>query len=213
MVSVVNRLSRPWRSNRASDGIPHPRNQALKTVFGIEGQISKQECELLFELASQVTSGCIVEIGSFRGRSTVALGLGSLSKGGVPVYAIDPHESFTGVLGHRFGPQDRTAFFQNILRAGVSEVVRLVNLPSAAAARTWDQPISLLWIDGDHRYEAVRQDVHGWEPFLVIGGMVAFDDSIKPELGPFQVIGELLRSGRFVRVRQVGPATVLQKRG
>src|SRR6266508_6690796 len=92
----------------------------------IEGMIGDQEAALLTRLASQVEEGCIVEVGSYRGMSTIALAKGAR----VPGYAIEPHEHFQGVLGGTFGPADRRAFFENLLRAGVVEQVRLVNLSS-----------------------------------------------------------------------------------
>lgn len=186
-------------------------SRRAKKALSVEGQISALQCEALFELAARVSSGCIVEIGSFRGRSAVALGLGSLANGRVPVYAIDPHESFTGALGATFGPQDRTAFFKNVLRTGVTEVVRLINLPAEAVSKGWEQPIALLWIDGDHRYEAVKNDFGCWEPFVVAGGMIAFDDSINRSIGPWRVIEEAVSSNRFRVVQRVGPMTVLEK--
>ena len=187
-------------------------SRPIKKALSVEGQISALQCEVLFELASQVSSGCIVEIGSFRGRSAVALGLGSLANGRAPVYAIDPHEPFTGILGATFGPQDRTAFFKNMLRTGVSEVVRLINLPAETVSKGWDKPIALLWIDGDHRYEAVKKDFECWEPFVVAGGMIAFDDSINRSIGPWRVIEEAVSSNRFRTVQQAGQMTVLEKR-
>lgn len=120
----------------------------------VEGQTSQQECRLLFDLAKDINEGCIVEIGSFRGRSTIALAKGILAGNGrVPLFAFDPHENFTGVLGGKFGPQDRKAFFENIIKADVAEVVHLVNLTSESVSPNWRQKIGLLWIDGDHTYE------------------------------------------------------------
>src|SRR5436309_8789565 len=155
----------------------------------IEGMIGDQEAALLTRLAGNVREGCIVEIGSWRGMSTIALAKGAR----VPVYAIEPHEDFVGVLGGVFGPADRRAFFENLLRAGVVEQVRLVNLSSEVVAPGWQLPVGLLWIDGDHRYEAVQRDFSCWEPHL--RGLVAFHDAIQPTLGSAQFVDELLANG------------------
>lgn len=204
MRSLLSRLA-----HRGRPAVPDP----LATILSVEGQIDPGECALLFDLASQVSSGCIVEIGSYRGRSTVALALGSLRHGKVPVYAIDPHEPFRGVLGGEFSPRDRTEFFKNILSAGVAEIVHLVNLRSEVAAKGWDQEVSLLWVDGDHRYEAVRRDVECWEPFVVKNGVIGLHDSSDPDFGPYRVAREMARSGRCEMIRQVGSTTVLRKLG
>jgi len=183
----------------------------MKKIFSVEGQISYSECSLLFNLASRISSGCIVEIGSYRGRSTVALASGSMTGSRVAVYAIEPHESFTGALGGVFGPQDRKEFFKNVLRTGVGEIVRLVNLPSKVVSKGWDKEIALLWIDGDHKYEAVRRDFDCWEPFVVKGGIIAFHDSKDPELGPSKVIDEAISSRKFKQICQIDETTVLEK--
>jgi predicted O-methyltransferase YrrM len=181
-------------------------------VAGLEGWLYDEEVELLYRLASGVSSGAIVEIGSYRGKSTVALALGSRDHHGVPVYAIDPHETFTGVMGFEFRPGDRTAFLRNILRCEVSEIVRLVNLPSRVAAGGWNQPVGLLWIDGDHRYESVKQDLECWQPHLAPGALVALHDSTDPNLGPRQATRETMEAGDFERVDLVGSTTVLRRR-
>jgi predicted O-methyltransferase YrrM len=170
----------------------------------LEGMIGDQEAALLTRLAAGVDTGCIVEVGSYRGMSTIALAQGAR----VAVYAIEPHEEFTGVLGGQFGPADRRAFFENLLQAGVVEKVRLVNLSSEVVAPGWTQPVGLLWIDGDHRYEAVRRDFECWEPHL--RGLVAFHDAIQKTLGPARLIEELLADG-FELVEHVQGTKVLRR--
>ena len=183
----------------------------LKKILSVEGSISPSECLLLFELASQVSSGCIVEIGSYRGRSTVALALGSLQNEKVPVYAIEPHETFKGILGGDFCPNDRAYFFKNILRTGVGQIVHLINLNSEVASKGWNKDITLLFIDGDHHWEAVKRDFHCWEPFVNKDGLILFHDSLDLNLGPSKVIADAVSSGRWELIRQVDSTTVLKK--
>ncbi|MBI4716909.1 MAG: class I SAM-dependent methyltransferase [Planctomycetes bacterium] len=184
----------------------------LKTVLTVEGQISAEECRLLYDLAA-AAPGAIVEIGSYRGRSTVALALGSRAGNGAAVFAIEPHEPFTGVLGGRFGPDDRVAFFENLLRCRVVDLVHLVGLPSQAAVRAWDRPIGLLWIDGDHSLEAVRGDFSLWGAHVIPGGLIALHDATQPDGGPARVIAEALAGGKFAKVREVDLTVVLRKTG
>ena len=37
---------------------------------------------------------------------------------GARVYAVEPHEPFVGPRGGQFGPEDRAAFFRNMVRTG-----------------------------------------------------------------------------------------------
>ena len=186
-------------------------SRELLAMYRAEGLTHPDECLLLRRLASEVTDGVILEVGSYRGRSTIALAIGSKRGAGAPVYAIEPHEPFEGVLGGTFGPRDRVAFFRNVLKARVVEIVRLVNLSSEAISSTWERPIALLWIDGDHRREAVERDLACWEPYLTSDSRVVFDDSDRPGVGPYEVVQDLVASGRYRRLEGVGKVTVLAR--
>lgn len=179
----------------------------LRTIMGVEGALTVEEARLLFDFALKATTGCIVEVGSYRGRSTVALALGSQRGKQLPVYAIEPHESFEGILGGYFGPQDRVAFFKNMLRTGCVETVRLLNTSSEVLAG-WTLPIGLLWIDGDHSYEGTKRDVDCWLKFVVPSGIIAFHDSLDENLGPFKIIKEVLSPDEYQKISQVGRTAV-----
>jgi predicted O-methyltransferase YrrM len=168
----------------------------LALVDATEGWLSLAEARALRSLARAVGAGrSIVEVGSYRGRSAVALALGARRGSGATVYAVDPHAPFLGARGGRFGPQDRAAFYANVSRAGVGEHVALVGLPSSVAARGWTRSdVGLLFLDGDHRYEAVRADFESWAPHLSEGAIVAFDDCDYPDIA--RLIGELESVGR-----------------
>lgn len=185
----------------------------LRPVKNIRGWLSAREAALLYREAAAVEQGCVVEIGSFRGRSTTALALGVRAGHKVPVYAIEPHEPFTGPLGGDFGPEDRGAFFRNMMRNKLYRHVRLVNLPSRVVAPRWEQPVALLWIDGDHEYEAVRSDFLLWLPHLVPGAAVIFDDAVKPELGPTRVAAEAVADHGLVEQERVGKVVLLRHPG
>lgn len=176
----------------------------LRAVRSVEGMICAEEADLLFQTAAAVTQGVIVEVGSFRGRSTVALALGARAGIQPTVYAIDPHEPFRGVLGGEFGPEDRAAFFRAMLDTGCYREVRLVNLSSAVVTPGWSLPVALLWIDGDHTYEGVRADLDGWAPHLTDDATVLFDDATDPQLGPYRLIAERIATGEFVEVGGAG---------
>ena len=138
-------------------------------VSSLKGGVTRAEAELLRRLASEVRRGCIVEIGSFRGLSALALAQGVRDGGNkidVQIYCIEPHRPFRGLYGGNFGPADRGAFFETMLRSGAFQEAALVNLTSEEVAPGWRLPVGLLFIDGDHRYEAVRRDLEMWEPHL-----------------------------------------------
>ena len=184
-------------------------------IASIPRGVAASQCAVLYELAQESTHG-VVEIGSYRGKSTVALALGSKAGHQVPVFAVDPHEDYEGLPGpngepgYQFGAEDRRQFFQNILNCDCWDCVRLVNLPSTQAAASWVRPIDVLFIDGNHRYEAVKADCDAWLPHLVSGGQVVFHDALS-HLPPYQVAQELIRDGHMEFVRQFEQVIILRK--
>jgi len=150
----------------------------------------------------------IVEIGSWQGKSTIALAFGAAKAHREKIYAIDPHaaQPEEGYL-----EDTRSAFVANIKQARVDGQVIPMVMTSKEAAREWRQPIRLLWIDGDHRYEAVKQDFELWEPFLVDGGLIALHDTIRKK-GPKKVLWEnVFRSCRFQDIAIIDNITVARK--
>lgn len=178
-------------------------NQILDLVMSIEGQITRDEARKLIELAQKVDEeAVIVEIGSYRGRSTVALALGARLGNGNRVYSIDPHEEFEGVCGGKFGPQDQAHLYRNITRADVGDLVSVISLPSTHAARAWSKcNVGLLWIDGDHRYEAVKADYEAWKRYLIPRSIVAFHDVNTP--GVRRLTTELVESGELRKLGRI----------
>ena len=184
----------------------------LAAVEETEGWLDAEGASLLYLLAKQIPGESdIVEVGSYRGRSAVALGLGARhgavegQREAARVFAVEPHEQWTGVLGGEFGPADRAAFYGAMLRTGCFEEVRLVNLPSAQVAPDWRRPVGLLWIDGDHQYDAVAQDVLLWSQHLQPGAAVVFNHAANPQLAPHQAVDDLLASGHFQPMPGLGP--------
>jgi len=171
-------------------------------IADIPGWLTDEEGEALYELARACTGkGVIVEIGSWEGKSTVCLGLGTKAGAAVPVYAVDPHANY------RFGD-----FKTNVERAGIADLVRPVASLSQSAAEEFHEPIELLFVDGSHEYELVLEDFEKWVPKVVDGGWVAFHDTTWTA-GPRKVVGSAVyRSRRFKNARfVVGSMTVARK--
>lgn len=181
----------------------------LEEIYALPGMLTYAEVDCLFKLGQfNQRNGVIVEIGSWKGKSTVALARGASKTHGEKIYAIDPHS----VLPEEGYLEDTKAeFLANIKQAGIeSRVVPLI-MTSADAARGWNKPIRLLWIDGDHRYESTKLDFTLWEPYLVEGGILAMHDTIRKK-GPKQVLWEnVFRSGRFQEIAIVDNITAVRK--
>ena len=194
--------------------LPPPSQDILDKIMSVEGGITAQEAQLLYTAAQTVKDGCIVEVGSCLGRSTAALALGTRAGYYVPVYAVDPHENFRGILGGNFSSARATAltFMQNMLRLEITDIVRMVNLSSEYITASWPDVVGLLWIDGDHRYKAVKRDLACWLPHLRPNATIIFHDATDPRIGPLHVIDELLATAQWERGNAVDKTVALHRR-
>lgn len=170
----------------------------------MRARISYREGALLYRTAKECTGkGVIVEIGSWKGASTIWLGKGSKAGSNLEVYAIDPHTE-----GNTF-----SEFTNNIKKANVSDIVVPIVKTSEEAEKDWNMPVEFLWIDGNHEYEYAKLDFDKWFPHLVVGGIIAFHDTIfYKNAGPKRVVTDnIYKSANFVNIRRVGRITYAQK--
>jgi Methyltransferase domain len=128
----------------------------LDDVYHMPGMLTPAEVDCLFQLGQfNQRPGVIVEIGSWKGKSTVALARGSAKNTHEKIYAIDPHSILPE---ERYFEDTKSEFLANVARAGVKDRIIPMIMTSQEAARDWNRPIRLLWIDGDHRYEPAKLD-------------------------------------------------------
>jgi len=124
--------------------------------------------------------GAIVEIGSGFGRSACFLAAGSRDAKRERVWCVDPHTG--GKLYLEQAGVDRIdsypTFLANVRRLGYDDYVHPLVMTSEEAAKWWESPIRLLFIDGWH--PDCRLDIELWFPFLVPGGVIVFDDYFHP---------------------------------
>lgn len=147
-------------------------------VRPVEGWLFDGEARLLFELARTANpNGVIVEIGSWKGKSTICMAKGAGAGSKCQIVAIDPH---IGSEEHQSETQRVWTFQQfqaNIEKAGVTgQITPLVKF-STDAAKDFSQPVSLLFIDGAHDYDSVKADFEAWYPKVISGGVIAFHDT------------------------------------
>jgi len=171
------------------------------------GFLGESEARFLGLLAACVPArGAIVEIGSFKGKSTVMLASVAAHYGLGPVIAIDPHTA-PAVTDAKIAPDTSTfeEFMNGLRMAHVEDAVEVRRAYSREAAKGWNRPIRLLWIDGDHTFEGTREDFELFSPYLSNGAIVAMHDALHAYEGPIRVFVErILRSDKF------GPAGFVQ---
>jgi MMP 1-O-methyltransferase len=140
----------------------------------IHGFVFPDEMYALACYAAQVQApNVICEIGSYQGLSTTILAL--FSPLDVLVYSVDIHDIGEGD-DYVFCGYDNQKWMEAILRYGLASKVRAVNLKSQAVGKIFDEPIGLLFEDGSHSTQSVRDDLSVWLPHMIPGGIVAFHD-------------------------------------
>jgi len=172
----------------------------------VDGYLFPQEAVFLYWLARLGPgTGSIVEIGSFRGRSTLCLAAGVRGLRETRILAVDPHVYRT-----------EKELRENLLHFDMAGVVDLVALPSVEAAREWRGRARIVFVDGNHEKASVEADVNAWLPFLEPGGFLLLHDStgLSSFPGPKEVAEAQLHAGPvFDAVGHLGAITWARRSG
>jgi hypothetical protein len=161
-----------------------------------------QYCQLL------PSPAFVVEIGTWKGHSTIAMACALQGTGG-HIMAIDP--IFTLLTKEEMNPEPRlwTSSFaevsQRIAQFKLEGYISLVPDFSENILARWDgRLIDLLHVDGNHTYEAVRRDCE-WMQWVKNGGYVTFDDwAVYSDIIPLAVKDYLSSHPEFVILHAEG---------
>lgn len=193
----------------------------------IKGFLAGDEAEALYRHALQASvMGPVLEVGSYCGRSTVFLGLACRINNST-VFALDHHrgseEHQPGEFFHdpelydeREGSFDTfREFRRNIDTVGLNDVVVPVVAGSAAAARHWQTPLAMVFIDGGHSLESALTDYRCWTAHLLRGGILAihdlFEDAYDGGQAPYAIYRMARASGLFEEVERVNTLGLLRR--
>jgi predicted O-methyltransferase YrrM len=178
----------------------------IRSYREIHGFLSPREAVALYQTARRVgPSGTIVEIGSWKGKSTYCLAKGLRSG---RVIAIDPFNCFGDQESAKIYDQTKgeapliEQFRRNMATRGV---LARVDAWQGTSGDFLERiagvgGIDLLFIDGDHSIEGCDFDFRHYSPHLKPGGYLMFHDfdKTRAELGPTWVIDQRVRpSGEY----------------
>ena len=194
----------------------------------VKGFMADEEAVRLHELAlAAAPRGPVLEIGSYCGLSAAVIGWACRQNNSV-LFSIDRH---TGSEEQQPGEQyfdpelyDKTSgrintlpfFLQTIETAGLTEHVIPMVCDSAVAGRMWHTPLSMVFIDGGHSFDAAYQDFLIWSPHVMTHGFLVFHDIFPdPAEGgqaPRQVYDIARKTGDYIELPMTRSLGVLQQK-
>ncbi|MCX2979902.1 class I SAM-dependent methyltransferase [Halieaceae bacterium IMCC14734] len=193
----------------------------------LKGFLADDEANALYEAAVGASSlGPVLEIGSYCGKSTICLGLACQPRGST-VFALDHHRgSEEHQLGEFFHDPELyneseqvfdtfTEFRRNISAAGLNDTVLPVVASSELAARHWNTPLGMVFIDGGHSLDAALTDYRCWAGHVLQNGILAihdvFPDAAKGGQAPYAIYRMALASGLFTEIERVNTLALLRR--
>jgi len=191
---------------------------AIRKYKEIDGWLSPNEALELYRLAALVPqNGIIVEIGSWKGKSTYCLAKGVRNG---KVFTIDPfdasaEEASAKLYEEKKGNTPLLNQFQDTMSTlGVIDKIIILHGYSSQYVNSF-QKIDLLFIDGDHSLGGCNYDYDNFSHYILRGGYIVFHD-YNPErndLGPTDVVNnKVMKSGRYAFLKQTDSLWIGQKK-
>lgn len=173
------------------------RDQIVAEAEKIDGWMSREELQVLADAAS--TRKIIIEVGSWMGRSTTALALATPGR----VYAVDhwqgsenERELMAKASSVPLGDPLYQKFCKNTEKLIASGKIVPVRCDSANAVPKLlellaGQKADMVFIDGEHTYEACRRDIKTFRPLIKPGGILYGHDYSEGFPGVMKAANEL----------------------
>ena len=193
-----------------------------------KGFLDPEEGRKLYNLAREVAGrGPCLEVGSYCGKSSLYLGAGCKTGGGI-LFSIDHHrgneeqqpgEAYCDpdLIDPRTGRINTFDVFRRTLgQAGLEDTVVPIVSHSRTVARHWATPLSLVFIDGGHTFEAAFIDYNAWAGHVMPGGYLlihdVFFDPAEGGQAPRHIYEQACRSGLFDDLGVLKTLAVLRRR-
>lgn len=193
----------------------------------IKGFMAPKEAKRLFEISLEASQyGPVIEIGSYCGKSAYVIGSACRQTRSI-LFSIDHHTgSEEQQPGQAYYDPDlydtnlsrvnTFPFFQDtLIKTDLEGIAIPVVTDSVSAGKMWETPISMLFIDGGHSFEAANNDYITWAPHLIKGGfLVMHDIFFNPEEGgqaPRKVYDAAVGSGNYIVHDMIKTLGVLER--
>ena len=159
-----------------------PTTASIERALLIEGWMSIPELSWLADQASR--HSLIVEVGSYHGRSTRALGDNTPGR----VIAVD---TWIGPLS--LASRDQIPSFEKIFRTNLADLLTCGKvIPCQPQSQVFENlHPDMVFIDGDHHYDQVKRDIIFWLEKLHPGSLLCGHDFSCLDVA--RAVGELIR--------------------
>lgn len=127
----------------------------------------------ILSLVEQHRPKVCVELGSWQGASAIPVAR-SIRRWGGTLTCVD---TWGGEIHEAQGrPWMLLSCVRNMTESGVNGSVRLIPATTRDAAAQWTDLIDYLYVDADHSYDGVAEDLRLWIPHVKRGGLIVGDD-------------------------------------
>lgn len=197
----------------------------LEVAERIPGWRPHDEAEALARVARRMPDDAvIVEIGVFLGSGAVVLAGARKIAGTGIVHCVDPFDAsgdeysvpiYREILRDIESSQFEV-FTRTIDSLELDDQVRVHRGTAENVGRTWDRPIDLLVLDGDHSPRGARSAFDVWEPWLRRGGTLVITNSVPRAFeldhdGNFLIASERVVEPSYQDIRVIGATTFAVK--
>lgn len=172
---------------------------STKEKFG--NNMTTNEAKALAE-AAEKCNGTILEIGAYKGFSTILL-----AKSSKPTAHIITIDTFNGCPIHGKSKSVLKEFKHNIQNSGISKKITAIIKPSANFYNP-KLELDMLFIDGCHEYDCVKNDIK-WLKNVKPGGIIAIHDTILFK-GPRTIANDMIY-GKLKNAKCIDGLTIAEK--
>ena len=130
------------------------------------------------------TESTFIEIGSWKGKSISFFAVEAINSGkNIKCYCVD---TWKGSAEHTQDPNVINDTLYDLFIENtkpVSSFINPIRKPSVEAADDFsDESVDVVFIDGDHEYEPVKNDINAWLPKIKNGGIICGHDYLLPSV-------------------------------
>lgn len=152
---------------------------------------------------SNLIKGVGVEIGVWHGDGAIAI----LNKPIARVYLVDPYDKAEEFKDCELKPSRFNEGYDLAILTAVRKVYKwserafFVFARSIEAAKTIEDDLDFVYIDANHNYEYVKQDIEAWYPKLKKGGILSGHDY--PTLSVQKAVDEFVKSHKLKLIETI----------